>query len=152
MTSLLVACCLGIVASTGRAASTAAGAKDGRLATCPDKPNCVSSQATEARHVIAPLRYEAAIAEPMVQLQQVVSAMRRTRVVGATDDYLHVEFTSAVVGFVDDVEFYLDRTAQLIHVRSASRVGHYDFGVNRKRVEAIRAAFNRGAPASTNPP
>ena len=88
----------------------------------------------------------------MVQLRQVVSAMRRTRVVGATDDYLHVEFTSAVAGFVDDVEFYLDRTAQLIHVRSAARVGYYDFGVNRKRVEAIRAAFNRGVPASANPP
>lgn len=151
MTSLLVACCLGIVASTGRAASTAAGVKDGRLAACPDKPNCVSSQATEARHAIAPLRYEAA-AEPMIQLQQVVSAMRRTRVVSATDDYLHVEFTSAVVGFVDDVEFYLDRTAQLVHVRSASRVGHYDFGVNRKRVEVIRAEFNRGVAAATNPP
>jgi uncharacterized protein (DUF1499 family) len=60
------------------------------------------------------------------------------------DGYLHVEFTSATMGFVDDVEFVLDAPARTIHVRSSSRLGYRDFGVNRERVEKIRSAFAEG--------
>lgn len=77
--------------------------------------------------------------------------MPRARVVTATDDYLHVEFTSAIWRFVDDVVFTVDGVARLIHVRSASRVGHYDFGANRRRVEAIRVAFERSAQIEAVP-
>lgn len=87
----------------------------------------------------------------MQRLRQIVNAMPRTRVVATTDDYLHVEFTSALLRFVDDVEFRVDVDAGVIHVRSASRVGRYDFGVNRRRVEAIRDAFERGSARGASP-
>jgi uncharacterized protein (DUF1499 family) len=81
----------------------------------------------------------------MERLRRVIESMPRTKVVSAGKDALRAEFKSAVLGFVDDVDFVLDAKARVIHVRSASRVGHYDFGVNRKRVEAIRAAFEAAA-------
>lgn len=152
MMSIVAACCIGMVTSTGRAEPGPLGVKDGQLAPCPDTPNCVSSQATDAGHAIEPLTYDTAPAEAMRRLRQVVGAMPRTRVVSAADDYLHVEFTSAILRFVDDVEFHIDAANRRIHVRSASRVGRSDLGVNRKRVEAIRAAFNRGGPSSASPP
>lgn len=141
MISIVAACCVGMVASIGRAESGPLGVKDGRLAPCPDTRNCVSSQATDAGHTIAPLAYDTAPAEAMRRLRQVIDAMPRTRVVSATDDYLHVEFTSAILRFVDDVEFYVDAASRRIHVRSASRIGYSDLGANRKRVAAIRLAF-----------
>jgi uncharacterized protein (DUF1499 family) len=67
--------------------------------------------------------------------------MKRSRIVKTEDTYIHAEFTSAIFRFVDDVEFYLDDTAKTIHMRSASRVGKSDFGVNRKRMEKVRAHF-----------
>lgn len=131
--------------------TAAPSATRGRLAPCPDKPNCVSSRATDSAHAIAPLRYDTAADEAMRRLRQVVSAMPRARIVTATGDYLHVEFTSTIWRFVDDVEFAVDEVARLIHVRSASRVGHYDFGVNRRRAEAIRTAFERSAEIEAAP-
>ncbi len=68
--------------------------------------------------------------------------MERTKIVNETDHYLAVEFTSAMWRFVDDAEFLLDDTARAIHVRSASRMGRYDLGENRKRIEMIRAVWN----------
>jgi len=81
----------------------------------------------------------------MQRLRRVIESMRRTRVVSTAEDAIRVEFKSALLGFVDDVDFLLDAKASSIHVRSASRLGYYDFGVNRKRVEAIRAAFDEAA-------
>jgi len=68
-------------------------------------------------------------------------------VVTAADTYIHAEFTSAVFRFVDDVEFQIDPDTRLVHFRSASRVGRSDLGVNRERMEALRAAFERSAGA-----
>ena len=68
--------------------------------------------------------------------------MPRTKIVTENETYLYAEFASNLMGFVDDVEFYLDKTAGVIHVRSASRLGQSDLGVNRQRIEAIRAASN----------
>jgi uncharacterized protein (DUF1499 family) len=68
--------------------------------------------------------------------------MERTNIITETDNYLYAEFTSKLMGFVDDVEFLLDDSAKVIHVRSASRLGQSDLGVNRKRIEAIREKFN----------
>jgi uncharacterized protein (DUF1499 family) len=117
------------------------GVHDGALAPCPNKPNCVNSQAREGKHGIAPLRFSGDAGAAMRKLTQVVRAMPRTTVVEARPDYLYAEFSTALMGFVDDVEFYCDGKA--IHVRSASRLGYSDLGVNRKRVEAIREAFAR---------
>ena len=114
------------------------GVQDGRLAACPASPNCVSSQATDPQHAIRPLRYTGTPAESKAALKAVLQALPRTHIVSETDDYLYVEFTSALWRFVDDVEFYWDKTRPEIQIRSASRLGYGDLGVNRRRVETIR--------------
>ncbi|MGB0127832.1 MAG: DUF1499 domain-containing protein [Rhodocyclaceae bacterium] len=120
----------------------------GYLAPCPDKPNCVNSFATDTRHAIAPLPYLGSGSAAMARLRAIVVPMPRTTIVVDRPDYLHVAFRSRVFRFVDDVEFLLDASEGVIHVRSASRLGHGDFGVNRDRVETIRAGFvpEAGAP------
>ncbi|PSR19412.1 DUF1499 domain-containing protein [filamentous cyanobacterium CCP3] len=118
------------------------GVKAGKLAPCPDSPNCVVSQGdTDAEHAIAPLSYSGDPAQAMAQLAAIVTAMPRTTIVESTDNYLYAEFASKLMGFVDDVEFYLDPAESVIQVRSASRLGKSDLGVNRQRIEAIRQQF-----------
>jgi uncharacterized protein (DUF1499 family) len=118
------------------------GVIDGRLAACPDSPNCVSSQSTDPRHAIAPLRYEGTAEKARGLLIEAVSGMKRARIVATEERYLRAEFTSALFRFVDDVEFLLDDVTRTIHVRSASRVGYSDLGVNRRRMEEIRSRFD----------
>jgi len=113
------------------------GVKDGKLAACPGSPNCVNSQSSETTSKIDPLP-PVAIAD----LRKVVESMEGTKIIEETENYLYAEFQTKLMGFVDDVEFYLDRDANVIHVRSASRLGKSDLGVNRKRVEAIRAQLS----------
>jgi len=109
------------------------GVKAGKLTPCPNTPNCVSSQSSDPEHAIEPLPY-AQIAD----LTRVVKNMERTTIIEETENYLYAEFKSKLMGFVDDVEFHKDDINQVIHVRSASRLGKSDLGVNRKRVEEIR--------------
>jgi uncharacterized protein (DUF1499 family) len=116
------------------------GVHEGKLAPCPDSPNCVCSQGADAGHFIEPLRYTKSAAEAMAALKEVVRLQKRTTIITETTNYLHVEFRSALFRFVDDVEFLVED--KVIQVRSASRVGHSDLGVNRKRVETIRRAFD----------
>jgi len=123
------------------------GATDGKLAACPDKPNCVCSQGdpADAGHFIEPLPYSGTADEAIARLEQVISEMPRTNVVKREDNYLHIEFTSALFRYTDDVEFLVDSEQNQIHVRSASRVGHSDLDANRTRVEAIRTALQSPA-------
>jgi uncharacterized protein (DUF1499 family) len=114
----------------------------GQFAPCPDSPNCVSTQATDQEHGIAPYTFSGSANEAMAGLLAVVSAMPRTTVVAQTDNYLHVEFRSRIFRFVDDVEFFVDDASKTVQFRSASRVGHSDLGVNRKRMEEIRTLFD----------
>ncbi|MGF1460658.1 MAG: DUF1499 domain-containing protein [Leptolyngbyaceae cyanobacterium] len=120
------------------------GVKDGRLAACPTSPNCVVSQGEEdAEHAIAPISYTGTPEAAMAALRQVVEGQEGSEIIEQTDRYLYAEFTSKLMGFVDDVEFYLPSEAPgTIHVRSAARLGQSDLGVNRKRIEAIRSAFS----------
>ncbi len=111
------------------------------LKPCPDSPNCVSSLATDKDHRVEPLEFQGDPAEAWDRLLQIVKQMKRTEIVTKEEGYLHAEVHSALFGFVDDVEFQLDPTGQRIDVRSASRKGHSDLGVNRKRVERIRELF-----------
>lgn len=108
------------------------GVKNGLLAPCRRSPNCVSSQADPAdrEHYIAPLKAS------MEDVRKAVEALPRTRIVLAHPNYLHAEFRSRLLGFVDDVEFFFDGAA--VQVRSASRLGRRDFGVNRARIERLR--------------
>ncbi len=118
------------------------GVKNGRLKPPPNSPNAVSSQAQDASHAIAPLSYTSSAVRAMDALVAVVESTPRTRVVSRTNDYLYAEYESALMGFVDDVEFWFEPNAKVIHVRSASRLGYSDFGVNRARIEDIRRKFS----------
>ena len=118
------------------------GVHDGRLAPPKRTPNNVNSQIdkhADARHFIEPLRYSGDAKKAWAALRKVVDGMPRVHVVKAESNYLYAEFTSKLMGFVDDTEFYLDEKAGVIQVRSASRLGRGDHGVNRERIESIRA-------------
>jgi uncharacterized protein (DUF1499 family) len=117
------------------------GIKDGKLAPCPYTPNCVSSQSSDREHFVEPLSFTGTALEARAGITKIILSMKRSRIITDTDSYIHAEFTSAVFRFVDDVEFQFDEGAKVIHVRSAARLGHSDLGVNRKRVEDIRARW-----------
>lgn len=117
------------------------GVTNGRLAACPSTPNCVSTQAEDDSHRIEPIRFAGSRAEAMQRVRAAVADLPRSKIVRETDDYLHAEVRSLLFRFVDDVEFYVDEADGLIHFRSASRVGHSDLGVNRRRMEQLRTAI-----------
>lgn len=112
----------------------------GGLAPCPDSPNCVSSQSGDPRHHVDPITYTGQRNRARRILEQTVADMPGARIVNRSDQTLHVEYQTRWLRFVDDVTFYFPEEP-IIHVRSASRKGYYDFGVNRKRVEEIRKRF-----------
>ncbi|OKH34097.1 hypothetical protein NIES2119_21230 [[Phormidium ambiguum] IAM M-71] len=118
------------------------GVNDGKLTPCPNTPNCVSSQSTDTQHKIEPLVYNTSPAEAIATLKKVIESQERTKIISESPNYIYAEFKSKIMGYVDDVEFYLDEAAKVIHVRSASRLGQSDLGVNRNRIETIRAAFD----------
>jgi uncharacterized protein (DUF1499 family) len=111
------------------------GVRGGRLAACRPTPNCVSSQADagDAEHHVAPLPIAA-----WPHLRRLLGGLPRVKIIDEQPAYIRAEFTSRLLGFVDDVEFLRDEGTNMIQVRSASRLGRTDFGVNRRRVEDIR--------------
>jgi len=112
-----------------------------RFYPCPKTPNCVSTQATDEKHKIDPIFYERSLEEAFTKIISIIESIKRTKTVIKTENYIHVEFKTALFKFVDDVEFYFDDNEKVIHFRSASRIGHSDLGVNRKRMEKIRNLF-----------
>ena len=121
------------------------GVNDGKLADCPNSPNCVSSQSpsSDETHFIQPLKYSSTTEKALTDLKNVIESEDRTKMIEESSNYLYAEFKTALMGFVDDVEFYLDSSTNTIHLRSASRLGQSDLGVNRKRIETIRTKFNQ---------
>jgi uncharacterized protein (DUF1499 family) len=118
------------------------GVHDGRLAPPKRTPNNVNSQVdrnADAEHYIEPLHYAGEARQAWAALRRVIDGMQRVKVITSDPNYLYAEFSSKLMGYVDDAEFYLDEKAGMIHVRSASRLGSSDFGVNRGRIESIRA-------------
>ncbi len=109
------------------------------LGSCPSSPNCVSTQAQDEGHSIAPFRYRKSRAEAKEVLKEVIRSLPRMQLVEEDEAYLHYEDTSLLLRFVDDVEFLFDDDSKAIHFRSASRTGYGDLGVNRKRMEQVRA-------------
>lgn len=109
------------------------GIRDGRLIACPESPNCVSSYESSEQHSIA------ALDANLNQIQQILLTMDAANIVEQSSSYLYAQFTSSLMGYVDDVEFLYDAASNTTHVRSASRLGYSDMGANRKRVEAIRS-------------
>jgi uncharacterized protein (DUF1499 family) len=117
------------------------GVHEGRLSPCPDRPNCVSSEAADDAHRVAGFRYAGDGAAALRKLATIIATQEGARIVLQQSSYLHAEYRSRLMGFVDDVEFTLNPATRTIEVRSASRLGYSDLGVNRARVETLRAAF-----------
>ncbi|MEO0539480.1 MAG: DUF1499 domain-containing protein [Cyanobacteria bacterium P01_A01_bin.105] len=118
------------------------GLTEGHLQPCPQTPNCVVSQGADEAHSIMPLRYKTDRETARETLLAILQKQSRTDVVQQTPDYIAVEFTSRLMGFVDDAEFYFPLDEAVIHVRSAARLGESDLGVNRRRIEQFRFAMS----------
>ena len=114
-----------------------------KITPCPSTPNCVSSIDRNRKHFIEPLHFVGPLRNARDRLLEVLFSLKRTRVVTIEENYVHAEAVSDVLRFVDDVEFFFDDRQKVIHVKSASRIGYSDLGVNRRRVEKIRKLFNR---------
>ena len=124
------------------------GVTNGRLAPCKRTPNCVSSQAdpADAEHYIAPIAFRGTAAQAMAAARRAIESMERTTIVHEEPGYTYAEFRSKLLGYVDDVELLYDEKAGVFHVRSASRLGRRDFGVNRKRIEELRRLITPARP------
>ncbi|PCH62959.1 MAG: hypothetical protein COC19_02035 [SAR86 cluster bacterium] len=133
MKKKLFSLCLPLLFACSSEAPQNLGANNGRLLACPDSPNCVSSFETSEEHGITPL------AANLEQIEQLLLTLGEANIIDADENYLRAEFTSSLMRYVDDVEFLRDDGSNITHVRSASRVGHSDMGVNRERIEMIRS-------------
>ena len=114
-----------------------------KFSPCPDSPNCVSSQSADNAHFIEPLHYTINTAGARQKLLGILEDTKRVQLVKVEGDYIHAEFRSLIFRFVDDVTFFFPPDKNIIHVKSASRKGYYDFGENRRRVERLRARFEK---------
>jgi apolipoprotein D and lipocalin family protein len=117
---------------------------DKTLTPCPKSPNCVSSLAEDKQHFIEPIPYKGETAVTRHELLEILNSFKRVRVVKLEEDYIHAEFVSFIFRFVDDVEFAFDDVKKIIQVKSASRTGYSDLGVNRRRIEKIRELYDEG--------
>ncbi len=121
------------------------GVSNGSLKECPSSPNCVCSQSESKEHLIEPIEAKVSLAKAREILLNVMADAERANTTVEQENYIRAEFSSRLIGFVDDVEFYLtggNGKNTIIHVRSASRTGYSDLGVNRKRIESIRQKVN----------
>ncbi len=125
-----------------------AGLAAGTLSPCPDSPNCVLSEQEDSSAYIKPLAFSLPPEQAWQALKLSIQSMGGT-IEQAEDNYLWATFRSTIMRFVDDVECRLDSEQSIIHLRSASRVGHSDFGVNRKRMEKLRQIFAREIEQAT---
>ncbi|MFT6895731.1 MAG: hypothetical protein ACJA13_000128 [Paraglaciecola sp.] len=130
--SILLTGCAGTMSTLG--------IENGQLKACPSTPNCVNSQAKNKEHFIEPIVITGSPLVAKSHILNILKEFKQSKVKVVEDNYIRAEFTSTVFRFVDDVEFYFPDTMEgIIHVRSASRVGYSDLGVNRKRIEQIRS-------------
>jgi len=138
---VIVMCALsGLLAACAGERPNNLGVRDERLSSCPSSPNCVSSQAFDERHRIAPLAFNGDPDTAFARLKQMLTQRSDTAIIENKPGYLRVELRTTF--FVDDGEFLLDRVGRNIHVRSASRLGYSDLGKNRSRIEDIRREFS----------
>jgi uncharacterized protein (DUF1499 family) len=140
ISAALMALSLSLTACGG-AASKAGGVADGKLAPCPDSPNCVSTQAApdDSYHRMEPIPFTGSPADAQAKILAAIESMPRNTMITTEPTYIHAEFRSALWRFVDDVEFLIDADTRLIHFRSASRLGYGDMGANRKRMNELVA-------------
>ncbi len=138
---VIVMCVLsGLLAACAGERPNNLGVRDDRLSACPSSPNCVSSQASDEGHRIAPLAFNGDPDTAFARLKLILERRDDTFIIEDKPGYLRIELRTTF--FVDDGEFMLDRVGRVIHVRSASRLGYSDLGKNRSRMEDIRREFS----------
>jgi len=130
-----------MVSSGSGAGVEGLGATENKLAPCPNSPNCVSTQSEAKRHAMEPLPYLQTREASKERILSILKGMRRMEIVTLTESTIHVKFRTALWKFVDDVEFLFDDRTRAVHFRSASRVGYYDFGLNRRRMKEISEKY-----------
>ena len=117
------------------------GVNEDHLASCPNSPNCVLSQDADTAHSISPIVYDTDLDTAREALLKILTVVPRTQIIEQKDNYIRAQSESRLMGFIDDLEFYFPKNEKIIHLRSASRLGESDLGVNRRRLEQIRLAF-----------
>lgn len=145
---LIITCILVLLAILFIAACSAKkpeklGVVNGEFTACPSSPNCVSSQATDSEHKINPLKAHGDIKTVMENLKKSIEQMNGAKIITQKDTYIHAEFTSRIMRFVDDLECFYQQESGEIAVRSASRIGYSDFSANRKRIEHLRTIYEK---------
>jgi len=127
----------------------ASGSAEKKLPVCAKTPNCVSSQASilDRQHYIEPFKLKGDVDTAWETFKKILREQDRVAISHESHDSLHAETASLMFRFVDDIDAILDSRASLIHIRSASRVGHHDFGVNRKRMEKLRKKLREAGVA-----
>jgi uncharacterized protein (DUF1499 family) len=118
----------------------ALGVTDGKLPPCPRRPNCVSSEDGEGSRRIEPLAFNGTPAAARECLKRAIQGIGGA-IEFEADGYIRAVFTTTVFRFIDDMEFRIDARERVVHLRSASRIGYYDFGVNHRRTAALRQSF-----------
>ena len=131
-----------LLVSCSTSAPDGLGVLEGKLLECPSSPNCVSTMAPadDEEHYMEAIPYED-LQEARIKLMDVLMETPRTKILTQNRTYLHVTFTTPIIRFVDDVEFYFDEEEKLLHFRSASRVGYSDLGANRRRMKNFKKAY-----------
>jgi uncharacterized protein (DUF1499 family) len=119
------------------------GTRNGKLVPCPDALNCVSTQSQDPSRAMTPLPFIGTKDQARNRILEMIRGMERSKIIDVTDSYVYAQYRTRFLRFVDDVEFLFDDAAQLVHFRSASRVGYYDFGLNRRRMIEIAKAYQQ---------
>jgi len=113
------------------------GILNGKFHPCPKSPNCVSTHATDDKQKMNPIKFSGSLNEAKDKIIDIISSLKRSKIITNKENYIHAEFRTATFKFVDDVEFLFDDSEKIIHFRSRARSGYSDMGVNRKRMETI---------------
>ncbi len=115
--------------------------KRGILSPCPDAPNCVSTQSKKPRHAMRPLPFNGTKDQSRNRITAIIRGLKGSKIIETSDSYIYARFRTRFLRFIDDIEFFLDDTARTAHFRSGSRVGYYDFGLNRRRMIKISRRY-----------
>ena len=114
------------------------GVFNNKFSPCPESPNCVSSDANDKDHFIQVFKLNQSLENNWKNIFDMVSSLSRTKIISFNEQYIHAECSSAIFGFVDDLQLHLRKKDEIVAVKSASRLGYSDFGVNRRRVTDLR--------------
>lgn len=119
-----------------------AGLENQRLKNCPDSPNCICTMDVQHPAPLAALPFKGDMAETIAHIKKTAAAMEGSALQKEENNYLHFTYTTHTMKFIDDVEFLLDPAMRVVHFRSASRVGYYDLGTNKRRMKAFSTSYN----------